>query len=92
MADGCGFDAEGNLWVTLVAANRIVAVTPERQVVTVVDDPSGTVLQSPTSVAWGGPDGRDVYFGSLSAGHLVKGRSSVPGRVPRRVASEEGNG
>ncbi len=92
MADGCGFDAEGNLWVTLVAANRVVAVTPEGQVVTVVDDPAGTVLQSPTSVAWGGPDGRDVYFGSLSAAHLVKGRSTVAGMVRKRAASEEGNG
>lgn len=86
MADGCGFDAEGNLWVTLVSANRIVAITPEGEVVTVVDDPAGEVLQAPTSVAWGGPDGRDVYFGSLSAGHLVKGRSSVPGMVRRRQA------
>lgn len=86
MADGCGFDAEGNLWVTLVSANRVVAVTPEREVLIVVDDPEGEVLQAPTSVAWGGADGRDVYFGSLSAGHLVKGRSSVPGMARRRQA------
>ena len=28
LTDGCGFDAEGNLWVTLVMANKIVAITP----------------------------------------------------------------
>src|SRR2546426_11184880 len=24
--DGCGFDAEGNLWVTLVLANKVVEI------------------------------------------------------------------
>lgn len=92
MADGCAFDADGNLWVTLVASNRVVAVTPDRHVVCVLDDPSGQVLQAPTSIAWGGPDGRDVYFGSLSAGHLVKGRSSVGGMVRGLTAREERTG
>ncbi|MDQ1432663.1 MAG: gluconolactonase [Actinomycetota bacterium] len=82
MADGCGFDADGNLWVTLLGANRIVAITPALDVVTVVDDPDGEVLQSPTSVAWGGADGRDVYIGSLFGTHVVKGRSTVAGMVP----------
>jgi sugar lactone lactonase YvrE len=79
LADGCGFDAEGNLWVTLMAANRVVAITPDLDVFTVVDDPDGAVLQSPTSVAWGGPDHRDLYIGSLFGTHVVKTRSRVPG-------------
>ena len=29
MADGCAFDAEGNLWVTVVLVNRIVAIGPD---------------------------------------------------------------
>jgi hypothetical protein len=37
------------------------------------------VINMPTSVAWGGPDMRDVYFGCLARPYLVKGRSSVPG-------------
>ncbi|HVV30356.1 MAG TPA: SMP-30/gluconolactonase/LRE family protein [Mycobacteriales bacterium] len=79
MADGCGFDAAGNLWVTLVFPNRVVAITPEGQAVTVLEDPDGALLKSPTSVAWGGPDLRDVYIGSLASPYVVKGRSSVPG-------------
>jgi gluconolactonase len=79
LADGCGFDAEGNLWVTLMAANRVVAITPELDVFTVVEDPDGAVLQSPTSVAWGGADHRDLYIGSLFGTHVVKTRSRVPG-------------
>ena len=38
LTDGCGFDVEGNLWVTLVAANRIVAITPRGDVVPIIED------------------------------------------------------
>jgi sugar lactone lactonase YvrE len=79
MADGCAFDAEGNLWVTLVLANRIVAVTPEGHVTVVVEDTEGKLLSAPTSVAWGGADMRDVYIGSIATPYVLKGRSSVPG-------------
>jgi gluconolactonase len=79
MADGCAFDGEGNLWVTLARANRIVAVTPDRQVVTIAEEPEGALLRGPTSVAWGGDDMRDVYIGSLEAPYVLSGRSSVPG-------------
>jgi hypothetical protein len=40
------------------------------------------VLQSPTSVAWAGDDGRDLYIGSLFGAHVVKARSTVAGMVP----------
>jgi gluconolactonase len=79
MADGCAFDDAGNLWVTLVLSNRVVAVTPSREVIPVIDDPGGDVINTPTSVAWGGADMQDVYFGCLARSYVVKGRSSVPG-------------
>lgn len=79
MVDGCAFDAEGNLWVTLVLANRIVAISPDGQATTVIDDPDGALLQSPTSIAWGGHDMRDIYIGSITTPYVLKGRSSVPG-------------
>ncbi|WP_156687389.1 SMP-30/gluconolactonase/LRE family protein [Mycobacterium sp. Marseille-P9652] len=79
MADGCAFDAEGNLWVTLVLANRIVAISPDGQAQTVIDDPDGTLMQAPTSIAWGGPDMRDIYIGSIQTSYVLKGRSSIPG-------------
>ncbi len=79
MADGCGFDADGNLWVTLIMANRIVAVTPEREVVSIAEDAEGALIRQPTSFAWGGDDMRDVYIGSISTPYVVRGRSSVPG-------------
>lgn len=79
MADGCAFDAEGNLWVTLVLANRIVAIRPDGQVQTVLEDPEGALLNGPTSIAWGGPDMRDIYIGSITTPYVLKGRGSVPG-------------
>jgi gluconolactonase len=79
MADGCAFDAAGNLWVTLARANRIVAVTPDRRVLTLAQDPKGALLRGPTSVAWGGSDMCDVYIGSLETPYILRGRSSLPG-------------
>ncbi|OBI31965.1 SMP-30/gluconolactonase/LRE family protein [Mycobacterium sp. E2238] len=79
MADGCAFDAEGNLWVTLVLANKIVAISPDGQAQTVLEDPDGALLQSTTSIAWGGRDMRDIYIGSITTPYVLKGRSSVPG-------------
>lgn len=38
MADGCAFDAAGNLWVTDVGQNRIVAVTPDQTVVGIIGE------------------------------------------------------
>ena len=77
--DGCGFDQDGNLWVTLVLANKVVAITPQGEVVTVLSDPSGQIMHSPTNVSWGGPDLRDLYIGSVTRDYVVKVRSPVPG-------------
>lgn len=77
--DGCGMDIEGNLWVTLPGANKIVAITQGEKLVTIACDPSGNALHSPTNVTWGGDDMRDLYIGSLNAKHLLKTRSNVAG-------------
>lgn len=36
--DGFAFDVSGNLWVTLVGADRLIALTPEGDVLTLLDD------------------------------------------------------
>jgi gluconolactonase len=77
--DGVGMDAEGNLWVCLPAANKVVAITPAGEKVTVIHDPSGEVVNHPTNVTWGGADLRDLYIGSIRAGYVLKGRSPVAG-------------
>lgn len=77
--DGCGFDQEGNLWVALVIANKVIAITPERRVVTVIHDPTGELMDWPTNVTWGGPDLRDLYIGSIRKDYVLHARSPVPG-------------
>ena len=77
--DGCGFDAEGNLWVTLVLANRVVAIRPDGEVITVLSDPQAKLMRNPTNVTWGGPDLSDLYIGSVTTDYVLKVRSPVPG-------------
>jgi gluconolactonase len=77
--DGCGFDQEGNLWVTLVMANKIVAITPAGEVVTVLSDPEGRIMRNPTNISFGGADLRDVYIGSVTSNYVVHARSPIPG-------------
>lgn len=77
--DGNGFDVEGNLWVTLPAANKIVAITPTREVITVVHDPDGDIVNHPTNVTWGGPNMDDLYVGSIRADYVLKAKSPVAG-------------
>jgi gluconolactonase len=77
--DGVGLDVEGNLWVCLPAANKVVAITPKGRKITVIHDPSGKVVNHPTNVTWGGPDLRDLYIGSIRANYVLKAQSPVAG-------------
>jgi gluconolactonase len=77
--DGCGFDREGNLWVTLPVAHRIVAITPAGGVETILHDPAGEIMAWPTNVSWGGADLRDLYIGSIRKDYVLHARSPVPG-------------
>lgn len=79
MTDGCGFDQAGNLWVTLVMANKVIAITPQGEVVTMLSDPAGRLMRNPTNVSWGGNDLRDLYIGSIATDYVVKVRSPIPG-------------
>lgn len=78
--DGVGMDAEGNLWVCLPGADKVVAITPSLEVVTVIHDPTGQIVNHPTNVTWGGSDLRDLYIGSIQADYVLKARSPTPGQ------------
>lgn len=79
LTDGCGFDAEGNLWVTVVTSHRVSVITPDQQLITVIDDPEASVMRMPTNVSWGGHDLRDLYIGSIAMNHVIRLRSPIPG-------------
>ena len=79
LTDGCGFDQEGNLWVTLPMSNKVVAITPQFEVVTMIEDLEGEIMQAPTNVSWGGDDMCDLYIGSIRSDYVVHARSPIPG-------------
>jgi gluconolactonase len=79
LTDGCGFDQEGNLWVTLVTANKVVAITPTGAVETIIWDPTGDVMHHPTNLSWGGADLRDLYIGTIRRDYILQTRSPIPG-------------
>lgn len=81
--DGIAFDAAGNLWVTEVAHNTILVLTPDGTPHVVLADPEGKVLDFPASIAFGGPDRRTAIVGSIRMDHLVTFRVPIPGAPMR---------
>jgi sugar lactone lactonase YvrE len=102
--DGFALDSHGNLWITLVLTERLVALTPEGEVLTLLDDGNpaalavyerhyqagtttpelmasckGTLAPMMASIAFGGPDLKTVYLGSLAGTTLPWFRSPVAG-------------
>jgi gluconolactonase len=77
--DGIGFDAAGNLWITLPFANRLVALTPAGRLVSILHDPDGERIEMPTNLCWGGADLRELFVVSRRGGTIVKARTTVPG-------------
>lgn len=79
LTDGCGFDQAGNLWVTLPMSNKVVAITPDGGVETMVSDPEGVLMRSPTNVSFGGADLCDLYIGSIATDYVLRTRVEIPG-------------
>lgn len=102
--DGFTFDAEGNVWVTIVSRNGLAVISEDGDQQTIYEEPNldaidamvnamqaktatvehfiacaGETLALPTSLAFGGPDRRTVYVGTLALPHLLSFRSPVPG-------------
>jgi gluconolactonase len=62
-----------------VLANRIVSIAPNGSVTPIAEDDGSGLIVKPTNIAFGGPDLRDVYIGSLAADYVLRGRSSIAG-------------
>lgn len=60
-SDGATVDADGCLWVTLVAASKIVQVRPDGTVERVIETP----VPWPSSVMFGGANLEHLYFTSI---------------------------
>jgi gluconolactonase len=89
LTDGIALDEAGNLYIALPRIDKVVVVTPQDElfVVAADDGPAkgtdvvdyGQVLRSPTNIAFGGDDRRDLYIANLRTRHLARGRVRVPG-------------
>ncbi len=79
--DGAALDAAGNLYVTCYASHNVYRVTPEGKVLLFASDPQGTMLASPTNVAFGGAGFDEMYFANLSRWHICRTRVGIRGQL-----------
>lgn len=52
--DGFAFDSFGNLWITLIMAERLVALTPEGELLTLLDDGNPAAIENFDRHFWAG--------------------------------------
>jgi sugar lactone lactonase YvrE len=70
--DGLAFDAEGNLYVSCYAPNKIFKVTPDGEVTVLIDDWEAHTLCNPTNIAFGGAGHDQLFAANLGRWHITK--------------------
>ena len=73
--DGFAFDAHGNLWTTLIGQDRLVAITPEGDVVTIWEDGDRAVKAA--ALADPGDSGVSTVLGAKPGDGLAPRMASV---------------
>jgi gluconolactonase len=79
--DGAALDADGNLYVTCYASHNVYRVAPNGTVSLFAHDPEGTMIASPTNVAFGGANFDEMYFANLSRWHICRARVGIRGQL-----------
>lgn len=77
--DGLAFDADGNLYVSCYAPNKIFKVTPEGETTVWIDDWESHTLSNPTNIAFGGPNLDQLFTANLGRWHITKIDAGVKG-------------
>jgi len=77
--DGIAFDEAGNLWVTFPAWNAVGFITPEGELVMVLEDPRGMILKRPTNICFGWENLETAFIGSLDGTAIPNFRAPYPG-------------
>lgn len=70
--DGVAFDADGSLYISCYAPNKIYKVTPDQTITVLVDDWEAHTLSNPTNIAFGGPDFDQLFTANLGRWHVTK--------------------
>ncbi len=85
-ADGIAVDVQGNLWVTALARNAIVTITPDKKIIDVVKNDNNGPLEAPTDVHF---CGKTIYIGSadfeISIALRYDKNNPEPGNSPRQL-------
>jgi gluconolactonase len=78
--DGAALDGIGNLYVTCYASHNVYRVSGDGKVTLFAEDREGTMLASPTNVAFGGAQFDEMYFANLSRWHICRARTGFKGQ------------
>lgn len=70
--DGVAFDAEGNLYVSCYAPNKIYKIDRNRSVTVLVDDWEAHTLSNPTNIAFGGDKFDQLFVANIGRWHISK--------------------
>ena len=79
--DGLAFDAEGNLYVSCYAPNKIYKVAPGGETTVFVDDWEAHTLSNPTNIAFVGPNLDQLFAANLGRWHITKIDVGVKGQA-----------
>ena len=79
--DGLAFDAEGDLYISCYAPNRIYKVSNDATPVVLVDDWEAHMLSNPTNIAFGGNDFDQLFTSNLGRWHITKIDVGVKGSL-----------
>jgi gluconolactonase len=78
--DGAALDAAGNLYVTCYASHNVYRVARDEKVALLAADREGTMIASPTNIAFGAPNFDEMYFANLSRWHICRVKAGVKGQ------------
>jgi len=77
--DGIAFDEAGNLWVTFPLWNTVGLITPEGELVLVLEDPGALVLRRPSNICFGWENLETAFIGSLDGTNIPYFQAPYPG-------------
>jgi gluconolactonase len=77
--DGIAFDEAGNLWVTFPTWNSVGYITPERELVIVLEDPGRKILKRPSNICFGWENLETAFIGSLDGTTIPYFKVPYPG-------------
>ena len=78
--DGVAFDAEGNLYIACYTPDMIWRLAPVGALDVLAEDWRSVVFSSPTNIAFGGDDMKNLFVASLGRWLLTKSQMPIAGQ------------